>query len=306
MALYFFCFNAHHRAATVRRGVFGRVHCLVTGASGYIGAVLVPALRAEGHCVTAHTNTRAAPSEANFSLVGELDSAALLAALDGVDAVIHMAAIAHQRSTAAAYQRINVDATLGLAQHSAHCGVKRFIFLSSVKAATAQGRAERGVAAGSELRPMDYAGSKWAAEKGLQALCEGASMSLGIVRPALVYGPGALGHLAWLRRWVNARMPAPPVGGGRAMIARTDLVALLVRLLQAESGPHPVTLTDGEHYSVRRLHTALCRGLGRQPLLPSPPATLWHLSADALDLLRGEPRGSTWERLAASEPCKSS
>ena len=62
-----------------------------------------------------------------------------------------------------------------------------------------------------------------------------------------------------------------------------------------------LTVTDGERYSARRLHEALCRAKGRTPLLPSPPAVVWRLCATLFDWLSGEARGATWERLAGSD-----
>ena len=127
-------------------------------------------------------------------------------------------------------------------------------------------------------------------------------MQIVVVRPALIYGDAAPGHLALLRRWVRWRLPAPPAGGARSMIGRDDLARVCVRLADLRrSVPARLTVTNGEAYTARRLHAALCHAARRGPLLPSPPASLWHLGAAAFDKLRGNPPGSTWVRLTGSE-----
>jgi UDP-glucose 4-epimerase len=105
-----------------------------------------------------------------------------------------------------------------------------------------------------------------------------------------------------LRRWVEHRLPRPPAGGARSMIARADLVRLLVVLAGDTSPqPAPVIATDGEVYSTRRMHAALCRAVQRSPVLPSPPRAAWQFAASLRDRLQGLPAGSTWDRLVGDE-----
>jgi nucleoside-diphosphate-sugar epimerase len=219
--------------------------------------------------------------------------------LDGIDVLFHLAGIAHQRAEASSYQRINVEASLTLARRAAAAGVNRFVFVSSVKAAGAE------PSSGSDNPDptvSDYARSKASAEAGLRSICRDSDMQLVILRPALIYSRDALGHLQWLRRWAQWRLPAPPAGGGRSMVARDDVVRLLLELTDpARDVPSLITLTDGEVYSTRRMYEAFCRAEGYGFILPSPPVAVWRLAAAAFDRLRGDPPGALWERLQGEE-----
>ena len=276
-----------------------RVHCLVTGATGYLGQALVAALLAAGFDVTAHSRRRELPAALRSRvqvLHGDLTLQADGLALDTVDIVFHLAAIAHHRASSQAYRRCNLDMTVALARAAAAAGVARFVFLSSVKAA-----GPAGDGAHTDM-PMDYARSKALAERQLSALDGDWPMNIVVVRPALVYGDDAPGHLALLRRWVRWRLPVPPAGGARSMIGREDLVRVCVELGDLRrSVPRRLTVTDGEAYTARRLHAALCHAAQRRPLLPSPPAFLWRLGAAAFDALQGHALGSTWTRLTGND-----
>lgn len=289
------------------------MQCLVTGATGYLGRALTPALLSAGHAVIGQCATEAPTDIALPMLRRDFRAGAAGLVPDGTDCVLHLAGIAHQAAAPADYYLINVAATLELARDARARGVRRFVFVSSVKAeaATAAGlRACTGAAvtqgSGGDTAPADggcdYAGSKAAAEAGLRELCADGAMELIIVRPALVYSVDAPGHLRLLRRWAEFRLPRPPAGGARSMIARDDLVRLLVLLTTAPlPDVSPLVASDGEVYSTRRLHAALCRALQRRPWLPSPPAGLWRLAATLRDRLQRLPPGSTWERLAGDE-----
>jgi nucleoside-diphosphate-sugar epimerase len=220
--------------------------------------------------------------------------------MDGVDVLLHLAGIAHQRADPSSYQRVNVDASLNLARNALAAGVKRFVFVSSVKAA-AVAAPPSGDKAG-RSSPSDYARSKASAESGLADICRDSAMQLVIVRPALIYSPDALGHLRWLRRWAELRLPAPPEGGGRSMVAREDVVRLLLMLSDVSlEVPGLLTVTDGEVYSTRRLYEALCQSLGRKPWLPTPPPALWRGASGLFDQLRNDAPGTLWERLLGDD-----
>ncbi|MEM1188626.1 MAG: NAD-dependent epimerase/dehydratase family protein [Pseudomonadota bacterium] len=272
------------------------MHCLVTGASGYIGEALVGALLKRDCRVTAHLGRRPTPAPSDRRLLemhGELGDIGTRS-LQGVDCVFHLAAIAHQGAGAVAYRRVNVDASLALARRALEAGVARFVFFSSVKAALARSPA---------AEELDYAASKALAEEQLAVLCREASMRLVIVRPALVYGGSEKGNLMLLDRWVRWHLPRPPVGGARSLIARSDVVDLALRLLDSteEETPSTVVLSDGEAYTTRRLHLALCRALDRHPWFPSPPLFAWRAACGLVDALRRAPRGASWRRLAGEE-----
>ncbi|MDP5054373.1 MAG: NAD-dependent epimerase/dehydratase family protein [Congregibacter sp.] len=293
------------------------MHCLVTGGSGYIGRALLPALAAQGYRLSAQCHRGSvsvfdamdgqvagpqSPKAQVHTLRCDFSAGRAELGLDGVDVVFHLAGVAHQQAAADVYQRVNVDASLALAEKALAAGVKRFVFVSSVKA----GNAEKDQ--NDDLVPVanPYAQSKALAEEGLRSRCRDSSLELIIVRPALVYGDQALGHLRWLRRWAQLHMPAPPAGGERSMIALDDLVRLLTLLAahsSPSSSPSPSLLiaTDNHSYSTRRLHAAFCAAMGRTPWIPSPPPPVWRGLCRVLDSLRGETPGRTWARLTGEE-----
>jgi nucleoside-diphosphate-sugar epimerase len=214
--------------------------------------------------------------------------------------VFHLAGIAHQHASPEAYQRINVDASVALAQRAREAGVARFVFFSSTKA-TQTGEAATAMVEHSN-RAVDYASSKRIAERELYACLDGSGTELVILRPALVYGGCERGHLALLRRWVDWHLPAPPPGGCRSMIARADLLRLALVLAEpAHATPRLLTVTDGQAYSAQRLHAALCRARGRRPWFPSPPRVLWKTACELYDRLRSPSPGTSWQRLSGEE-----
>ncbi|KZX60555.1 hypothetical protein A3709_00340 [Halioglobus sp. HI00S01] len=257
--------------------------CLVTGATGFIGRELCPALVAAGADVVAVSRT------ANPSAVGQMLAVDLAEqplpeqALEDVATVIHLAGVAHQKAEASLYTRLNLDATLALARSAQAAGVRHFIFVSSVKAmgpaSDDHARSE------ADVTPTDdaYGHSKWRAEEGLRDLAREGDMAVTILRPALVYGAEPKGNLALLDRGISMGLPRPPEAGGRSMIGLPDLAVLLVKLVfHPPQGCHTWIVCDGQRYSSRTVYDALRarRGLGlaRSWL----PAWMWRSAASVL------------------------
>jgi nucleoside-diphosphate-sugar epimerase len=236
----------------------------------------------------------AVPPEASSAVVGDLARPQNMgAALRGVDAVVHSAGLAHAMSGRPEedYRSINTEATIGLAQAAARAGVKRFVFLSSIRAQS--GPTAPGVL--TEDMPADptdaYGRSKLAAEEGIAAL----EIDWVALRPVLVYGPGVAGNMAALLKL--ARLPAPlPLGGlagRRSILAVENLVAAVDAVLRAP-GPlrRPLVVADPEPLTIPEMIAALRRGLGRGPGLVPVPAFLLGAAARLLG------RGEAFERLA--------
>lgn len=277
--------------------------CLVTGASGFIGAQLCRQLQARGDDVVATSRGGASLPDGTATIALDLatndfDSTLLV----GVDTVFHLAGIAHTRAQAAQYERVNFQATVALAAAARSAGVRRFVFLSSVKAMGPAGsaamRAEADVA-----MPLDaYGLSKWHAECALRESGHDGAMAVVILRPALVYGAQAKGNLALLAKAARLGLPRPPAGGARSMIAQADLVSLLLLLTDLElQGVHTWIATDGELYSTRRIYDALRSAQGSGPTSAWLPSWCWRGAAALFDLWRGDRGDSTSRKLFGDE-----
>jgi UDP-glucose 4-epimerase len=250
----------------------------LTGATGFIGQYLLRELPKRGYRLRALLRRPTdVPIEAASAVIGDIVRPRnMAAALEGVDAVIHSAGLAHQMSGAPAddYRVLNTEATINLAQAAQRAGVRRFVFLSSIRA---QGGhvADHVLTEDEEALPTSpYGMSKLAAEQGLAQL----DLDWVALRPVLVYGLGVKGNMAELVRL--ARLPYPlPLGalaGRRSLLALDNLVAAIDTVLKAP-GPlrRPLIVADREALTVPEMIAALRRGLGRRPgLLPVPPALL--------------------------------
>ncbi len=255
---------------------------LVTGANGFVGSALVAALRQRSaDDVVAATRRGAAGEVAVGDLGPDTDWSAALA---GVDVVIHSAARVHVMNDTAAsardeYMRSNVDGTLALARQAIGAGVKRFVYVSSIKANGEGTPLGRPYAASDAPNPQDpYGESKVVAEQGLRALSEETGLEVVIVRPPLVYGPGVRANFAALMRLVARGIPLPlgSIENRRSMVALDNLVDLIITCAVHPAAPgHVFLVSDGEDISTSDLLRRLGRALGRPArLLPIPPGLL--------------------------------
>jgi len=255
---------------------------LVTGASGFVGTALCHELLARGHEVQAAARRTIPPGEGPSELrrivipdIGvEFDRRALL---DGVDVVVHLAAIAHRRGVPdAELSRVNVDATVKLAEAAGGL-VRRFVFLSSVKV---HGE-DSGMGMYTEtdaLQPEDsYGRSKLLAEKELTEIAVRNRMELVLIRPPLVYGPGVKANFLRLLRWVSSGLPLPlaSVRNRRSLVYLGNLVDMIARCTVHPSADGPFLVSDPELVSTPELISRVGTALGRQArLLSVPPALL--------------------------------
>lgn len=246
---------------------------LITGANGFVGRAACRRLRADGLAVVAAM--RQPDGSADAVPVGDIDGDTdWTSALAGVDAVLHLAARVHvmnERSAdpLAEFRRVNVQGTLRLAQQAVQAGVKRLVYVSSVKVNGEQTEPGRPFAATDAPAPVDpYGVSKFEAEQGLRALSQATGLELVIVRPPLVYGPGVGGNFARMVRWLRRGVPLPfgsITTNRRSFVALDNLVDLL-RLCMV----HPAAVgqilmaSDGEDLST----AALLRRLGAALDLP--------------------------------------
>ena len=186
---------------------------LVTGASGFVGRALCPHLAAQGFSVRRAVRRAQEPS-ADCVAVGNLSPRTdWTPALTGIEAVVHLAARVHvmresSADPAAEFRRVNVEATAHLARSAAAAGVRRLVFLSSVKVHGKPG--ERPFTEADPPRPDDpYGMSKWEAEQELAQVGRATSMQWTVLRPPLVYGPGVKANFLSLMHAVTRGMPLP-------------------------------------------------------------------------------------------------
>ena len=269
---------------------------LVTGASGFVGRAVVARLAEEGSGRMPVAGVRrAAGAFREACALGPLEEFGAGVALpEGLDTVVHLAGRAHvldepEADPLEAFRRVNVEGTLNLARRAADSGVRRFLFVSSVGVnGNVSGRpfTERDAPAPQE----PYAVSKYEAEQGLWKLAAETGMEVVVVRPPLVYGPGAPGNFGRLLRWVQRGVPVPlgaVTRNRRSLVALDNLVDLLVTCLDHPAAAGEMFLVaDGEDVSTAGLLRRVGDALGRPArLVPVPPGLL---RAGARAVGRGE------------------
>lgn len=262
---------------------------LVTGASGFVGRRVCARLRAAGHTVRAQVrHALALPGIDDIRATGDLAAlagSAFAELVEGVDAVVHLAAVTHagdlrEEGAWPRYRAINVDVTQALGKAAARAGVTAFVYLSSIKV-----NGERSpwtpagwqrLSADDPPRPEDHYGrSKWLAEQALAAASAGMRVSL--LRPPLLYGPGMKANLLRLFAAVAARRPLPlaSIDNQRSLLGVDNLAdAVAHALIAAPTGVRVYTLADAE-LSTPALVREIAAALDVQPRLwPCPVAVL--------------------------------
>ncbi|MGF1631573.1 MAG: NAD-dependent epimerase/dehydratase family protein [Kiloniellaceae bacterium] len=250
---------------------------LVTGANGFAGATICRHLLAHGWTVrgAVRRDDAVLPPGVERTLVGALDGTTdWRSTLQDVEAVVHCAARVHVlRETAAdpltAFRIVNVDASRRLAEQAAAAGVRRFVFLSSIGAALAET---------DSARANPYRRSKLEAEQALREVAAASAMVLVMLRPPLIYGPGAPGNFARLARLVAAGRPLPlaSLTCKRGQIFVGNLAGAVEAALGSNASPATaLPLSDGEDLSAAELARRMGRACGRPArLLPCPPGLL--------------------------------
>ncbi len=253
---------------------------LVTGANGFIGRALCAHLQHDGHQVVA--SVRRPCGLANEFVVDETGSTWAHALL-GCDVVIHLAGRAHVMHEESvdplqAFRAANVDASARLASLAAQAGVRRFVFMSSIKVNGERTSLDCPFTPNDMPMPEDaYGVSKWEAEQALQSIAQTSQMELVVIRPPLVYGPGVKGNFSRLIQWVRAGIPMPlgAVHNKRSMVALDNLVtftALCANFAESPKAAGEVFLvSDGDDVSTTELLNRVARAYEcKARLLPVP------------------------------------
>ena len=261
---------------------------LVTGATGFIGNALCKHLSAHGHQVI-----RAVRRDATLSgdiLFSQIDGATDWAeALTGCDVVVHLAARVHvMNDTAqdpqALYQATNTDATLNLARQAAQAGVKRFVYVSSIKV-NGEGRDTPYRETDAAAPEGAYALSKWEAEQGLQRIAADSGLEVVILRPPLVYGPGVKANFQQLLRMVEGGWPLPlgAIDNRRSFLYLGNFLdAIRLCIEHPAAAGQTFLLDDGQAVSTPELIRALSHAMGRRACLLAVPVKVLELAGTLL------------------------
>ena len=273
---------------------------LVTGATGFIGRALCAHLLQHGCSVRAAS--RFGPSAGTIPPGTETARIAAVdaetdwgEALSGVDAVVHLAARVHVMRESSpdplgSFRTVNTEGTRRLAAMAAHSGVRRIVYLSSIKVNGEQ--TTSGPFTESDVpRPDEaYGMSKWLAEQALWEAADGTSLEVVVVRPPLVYGPSAPGNFNRLLKFVRMGIPLPlgSVRNRRSFMYVENLCdAIRVCLQHPAAAGQTFLLSDGEDVSTPELIRLLSDYLGRRSRLIPFPTSLLEVGANLLGY-RGE------------------
>lgn len=209
-------------------------------------------------------------------------------ALHGVDVVVHAAARVHVMQDMAIdplaeFRRINVAGTLNLARQANATGVRRFIFISSVKVNGEATDTEGFYFADDVPAPLDaYGISKMEAEQGLRRISEETGMEIVIIRPPLVYGPGVKANFLTMMQWLWRRVPLPlgAIHNKRSLVALDNLADLIVTCVDHPAAKNQTFLvSDGEDLSTTQLLRRMAEALHKPARLISVPVPLLQLGA---------------------------
>ena len=273
---------------------------LLSGATGFVGKAVVQCLLAvdESQRVAVAVRKGGQPWSERVQprVTGDLEPAAdWSVALEGVSAVVHCAARVHvmhdtEADPLTAFRTVNVDGTLNLARQAAAAGVKRFVFISSVKVNGESTEPGRAFTEADTSNPQDaYGLSKHEAEQGLRQLSADTGMEVVVIRPPLVYGPDVKANFAALMRAVQRGWPLPlgAVHNQRSLVALDNLVDFIVTCItHPQAANQTFLVSDGQDLST----TELVRGMAQAAGVPARllPVPVWALQAGASLLGKGD------------------
>ena len=271
---------------------------LISGAGGFLGSALSRRLAVLPNSEVIGIYRRA-PTSGDFlpgcaPLIGNLDANQDWSGLPRQSHVlVHAAARVHvMNDTApdplAEYRTTNVEGTLNLARQAAAAGLRRFIYISTLKVNGESTRDGSAFSADDAPAPLDaYAVSKWEAEQGLREMAARTGLEVVIIRPPLVYGPGVKGNFRSMMRWLRRGIPLPlaAIGNRRSLVNLDNLLDLIVTCIDHPAAANQTFLvSDGEDLSTPALLKRTAAALGTRARLVRAP--IWLLRAGAAALGR--------------------
>lgn len=264
-------------------------HIFVTGATGFLGNHLICYLHKKHtydlSAAVRSVSTVTMPVGVNTHRVAGLCAdTAWKTVLQSVDVVVHCAARVHVMDDTsidplAEFRKVNVEGTLRLAREAVEAGVKRFIFISSIKVNGEETLPGAPYTADDTPKPLDpYGVSKMEAERGLMELAEKVDMDVVIIRPVLVYGAGVRANVLTMMRWLSRGIPLPlgAIHNRRSLVALDNLSDLIATCVWHPAAANQVFLvSDGEDLSTTDLLRRMALSLGTSArLLPVPTGLL--------------------------------
>lgn len=262
---------------------------LVTGANGFVGGALCAELIKQGFTVSAAVRGKNSVTSCTPIVVGNINGATnWTEALSGVDVVIHLAARVHVMHEVEAdplteFRQVNVQGTLNLASQAVKAGVKRFIFVSSIKVNGEQTPFGQPFTALDTPNPQDaYGISKYEAEQALLALAKETGLEVVIIRPPLIYGAGVKANFASMMRAVQRGIPLPfgAIDNKRSLVYVGNLVSLMIKCIDHPAAVNRVFLVSDDHdVSTTELLQACAVALGVKPKLIPVPQKLIEMAA---------------------------
>lgn len=256
---------------------------LVTGANGFVGQALCPWLENTGWAVKKAVRT----AQDGCIAVGDIgQDTDWRTALDGMDAVVHLAARAHIMRDAvpdplAVYRAINCAGAENLARQAAQSGVKRLVYVSSIKV-NGESTTDHPFRSSDAPHPQDpYGVSKWEAEQALQRVAAETGLEIVILRPPLIYGPFVKANFLRLMNLIERGLPLPlgAVHNRRSLLYLGNLAdAIRVCLTHPAAAGKTYLVSDGDPLSTAELVRRLAAALGKPALLPPVPPSLLRLA----------------------------
>ena len=260
---------------------------LLTGATGFVGSALTQHLHQQGHTLTAAVRrvTDSLPPSIQQTPIGDLlPDTDWTPAINDVDTIIHLAARVHVMHDKAAdpleeFRRTNTAATLNLAHQAAKFGVRRFIYLSSIKVNGELTLPDQPFTAEGNHIPTDpYGISKYEAEQGLKEIAQQTGMEVTIIRPPLVYGPAVKANFLNMMHWIHKGIALPfgAIHNQRSLVALPNLIDLITTCIDHPAAANQTFLvSDAEDLSTTQLIAKLSHALGKPTrLIPIPQTVL--------------------------------
>ncbi len=255
---------------------------LITGSTGFVGRALIKSLNQKGIsslCVI-RDNKYINDFERTFEISDLSDNNNWSPILTDIDVIIHCAARVHVMNDKASnpleeFRNVNTRATLNLAKQASNSGVKRFVFISSIKVGGEISQVGNPLTEDSEYVPSDPFGlSKYEAEKQLLELAERSEMEVVIIRPTLIYGPGVKANFETMMKWASKPIPLPfgAINNKRSLVSIDNLISFIEVCLTHPNAKNEIFyVNDGNDLSTSELLRKLYKSFtNKTPLIPIP------------------------------------